>query len=89
VKLSVRALEKYAGTYDLSEVPGGASSGKPLTIILLNGRLYLGPLPLIPQSETGFESFSGGLEFSLDASGAVIGVTRIDIGGDYRYVRKR
>jgi hypothetical protein len=88
VKLSAEVLAKYAGTYELRERPGGVSGSRPLTISFANGRLYMGGLPLIPESETRFESFGGGLEFSLDASGVVTGVTRSDIGGDSRYVRK-
>jgi hypothetical protein len=88
VKLSAEVLAKYAGTYELREAPAGVSGSRPLTISLANGRLYMGGLPLIPESVTRFEMFGGGLEFSLDASGVVTGVTRSDIGGDFRYARK-
>jgi hypothetical protein len=39
--------------------------------------LYVGALPLIPQSETRFQEFDGSVvEFSRDANGAVTGLTR-------------
>jgi hypothetical protein len=50
VKLSAEVLEKYAGTYDLREAPFDVSGSGPLAIRFANGRLYMGGLPLIPQS---------------------------------------
>ena len=44
---------------------------------LVNGRLYLDALPLIPLSATLFESTGATAEFSLDASGRV---TRMVLG---------
>ena len=53
--------------------PGAASS----VTGMLNGRLYLNALPLIPLSETKFESTGAIAEFVLDRSGKV---TRLLLG---------
>jgi hypothetical protein len=47
------------------------------TVTLVNGRLYLNALPLIPLSATMFESTGAIAQFSLDASGTV---TRLVLG---------
>jgi hypothetical protein len=46
-------------------------------VTLVNGRLYLNALPLIPLSSTMFESTGAVAQFFLDASGAV---TRLVLG---------
>ena len=46
-------------------------------VTLLNGQLYLNALPLIPQSETTFESTGAVAEFFLDGNGKV---TRLVLG---------
>jgi hypothetical protein len=45
--------------------------GATQNVTLLNGQLYLNALPLVPQSESQFESTGAVAEFFLDASGAV------------------
>jgi hypothetical protein len=76
MKLSAGLLAQYAGTYEPREGPRGVPR-QPFTIRLADGQLYLGPLPLTPQSETSFLWHDGtSLEFSRDATGAVTGVTR-------------
>ena len=50
VKLSADVLAKYAGTYEVREGLAAVSGGRPLIITLMNGRLYQGAFPLIPQS---------------------------------------
>ena len=75
VKLSEAVLANYAGTYEMRAGPPRAAPLRPVTIALANGQLYLGALPLTPQSETTFQWFGGSAEFSRDASGAVMGVT--------------
>jgi hypothetical protein len=46
-------------------------------VTLVNGRLYLNALPLIPLSPTTFESTGAFAEFFLDGSGRV---TRLVLG---------
>jgi hypothetical protein len=80
VKISPAILAKYAGTYEMRDPVPGRPPGfpPPFTISLTDGQLYVGALPLIPQSETTFQEFDGRLlEFSLDGSGAVSGLTRV------------
>jgi hypothetical protein len=80
VKVSAAILAKYAGTYELRDTVPGMPPGfpPPFTISLADGQLYVGALPLITQSETIFQEFDGMLlEFYLNASGAVTGLTRM------------
>jgi hypothetical protein len=51
--------------------------GAAQTVTLLNGQLYLNALPLIPLSETQFESTGAVAEFFLDGNGRV---TRLILG---------
>ena len=63
--------------------------GMNQNVTLVNGRLYLNALPLIPLSETKFESTGAVAEFFLDANGKV---TRLVLGqteGDAIYDLKR
>jgi hypothetical protein len=46
-------------------------------------------LPLIPQSETGFETETAEIEFMIDAGGQVTHLVLTAAGGDNRYDRKR
>jgi hypothetical protein len=90
VQLSPAVLAKYAGTYEFREgsrVVAGFM-GMTQNVTLTNGRLYLNALPLIPQSETRFESTGAVAEFLLDANGKV---TRLVLGqteGAARYAPK-
>ena len=86
MKLSPATLAKYAGTYEFREGPPGFP-GRPVTFAEVNGHLYSGALPLIPQSENRFDSLDGVWQFSIEASGRVTGVTRSEVEGDFRYVR--
>ena len=67
VQLSSAVLAKYAGRYEFREgsrVVAGFM-GMTQNVTLINGRLYLNALPLIPQSETKFESTGAAAEFLL------------------------
>jgi hypothetical protein len=57
-QLSAATLAKYAGTYEPST---GPVPRRTFRFTAVNGRLYFGALPLIPQSETKFESLLGKL----------------------------
>jgi hypothetical protein len=90
VEVSPAVLEKYVGTYQYREGPTNIAGfiGKTQNVTLNNGHLYLNALPLIPQSETRFESTGAITEFFLDANGKV---THLDLGlteGAARYDRK-
>jgi len=91
VKVSPAILAKYVGTYELRDRTPDLAPGfpPPFTISLADGQLYAGALPLRPQSETAFQEFDGGLvEFSLDASGTVTGLTRMFGDGVSGFFRK-
>ena len=73
IKVSAGVLAKYAGTYELREGESGVPRG-PIRIALVNRQLYLGPLPLVPESETSFQEVGGNqFDFSLDTAGAITG----------------
>ena len=79
VEVSAAILVTYAGTYELRDAVPGMPPGfpPPYTVTFADGQLYVGALRLIPQSETRFQEFDGGIvEFSRDASGAITGLTR-------------
>jgi hypothetical protein len=74
VQVSPVMLAKYVGRYAFR---GGSQTvagfmGATQSVTLLNGQLYLNALPLIPQSETQFESTGAVAEFFLDANGRVM-----------------
>ncbi len=90
VHLSSAVLAKYAGRYEFREGSQAVRGfmGITQTVSMINGQLYLNALPLIPQSETVFESTGAYAEFVLDANGKV---TRLVLGqteGDAIYDRK-
>jgi hypothetical protein len=79
VAVSPAVLAKYVGKYvfrDGSRTVAGFM-GMNHKVTLVNGRLYLNALPLIPLSDTQFESTGAVAEFFLDAGGAV---TRLVLG---------
>jgi hypothetical protein len=91
VKLSSAVLAKYVGKYEFRDgsrnVP--AFVGVTQNVTLLNGELYLNAIPLIPRSETKFDSTGVGAEFVLDANGAVARLILRQPEGDGIYVPKR
>ena len=91
VRLSPAVLAKYAGTYAFR---GGSPNvvgfmGRAQTVTLIDGQLYLNALPMIPQSETKFESTGAVAEFLLDANGTVTNLVLSQTEGDAKYDRKR
>jgi hypothetical protein len=90
IHLPQATLEKYAGRYEFS---GGSRTvaafmGMTQKVTLLNGLLYLNALPMIPQTETKFESTGAYAEFKLDASGKVTQLVLGQTEGDTFYDRK-
>ena len=57
-------------------------------VTLVNGQLYLNALPLIPESETKFESTGADAEFFLDANGKVTRLVLRQTEGDAIYLPK-
>jgi hypothetical protein len=79
VQVGSGVLAKYIGRYafrDGSRTVAGFM-GMNQNVTLVNDRLYLNALPLIPLSETTFESTGAIVEFFVDASGKV---TRLVLG---------
>jgi hypothetical protein len=79
VHLSLAVLAKYVGRYAFREGSRTVAGfmGVTQNVTLFNGQLYLNALPLIPISETQFESTGAVAEFFLDANGTV---TRLVLG---------
>jgi hypothetical protein len=89
VMVSAAVLAKYAGRYELREGESGVPRA-PITIILVNGQLYWGALPMIPQSETSFQWLDGNqVDFFQDASGNVTGFKGMFGFGESGYYVKR
>jgi len=91
VELSPEVLAKYVGRYEFRDgsrnVP--AFVGAAQNVTLVNGQLYLNIIPLIPRSETKFDSTGVAAEFVLDANGAVTRLVLSQPEGDGIYVPKR
>jgi hypothetical protein len=84
-------LTKYAGEYKFRD--GVLSSrdffGPDQIVSVLQGQLYMKDFPLIPQTETRFDSTAGTIEFYLDSSGRVTHFILSAAEGDARYDRTR
>src|SRR5579864_708187 len=90
VQLSPAVLAKYTGTYEFREgstVVAGFM-GMHQTVSLINGRLYLNALPLIPESEAKFDSTGAAAEFFMDANGKATRLVLSQTEGDAKYDRK-
>ena len=91
VQLSPAVLAKYVGRYEFREgsrnVPGFV--GVTQNVTLVNGQLYTNAIPLIPRSETKFDSTGAAAEFVLDANGAVTRLILSQPEGDGIYIPKR
>lgn len=87
VQLSSAVLAKYAGKYAFREGSRTVAGfmGMNQNVTLVNGQLYLNALPLIPQSETRFESTGAAAEFLLDANGRVTRLVLSQTEGDAIY----
>src|SRR5438067_1834763 len=83
-KVSPAILARYAGTYTFVEGPRiiAGFMGVTENVTLVNGQLYLNALPLIPESETKFESTGADAEFFLDSNGKVTRLVLRQTEGD-------
>jgi hypothetical protein len=90
VKISPAILAKYAGTYQFREGPPMMEGffGITETFTVKEGQLWMNAIPLIPRSETGFDSAATAVEFVLDTHGAVTQVLLRANEGESRYDRK-
>jgi hypothetical protein len=90
IQLSSAVLAKYVGVYEFREGARAVPTfmGMTQNVTLMNGQLYLNALPLIPQSETKFESTGAAGEFFLDANGAVTRLVLSQTEGDAIYSPK-
>jgi hypothetical protein len=86
---STEVLAKYAGEYKFRD--GVVSSrdffGPNQTVSLVQGQLYMKDFPLIPQTETEFESTAGTIEFHVDSTGKVTHLILSAAEGDARFER--
>ena len=91
VELSSAVLAKYAGRYGFLEGSRTVAGfmGMTQNVTLANGQLFLNALPLIPISETQFESTGAAAEFLLDANGTVRRLVLSQTEGDAIYDPKR
>jgi hypothetical protein len=62
--------------------------GTTETFTVMDGQLWMNAIPLIPQSETRFESVAAPVEFFTDAHGAVTHLLLRANEGEARYDRK-
>ena len=84
-------LARYAGVYKFHD--GVLSSrdffGAEQIVSVLKGQLYMKDFPLIPQSETRFDSTAGTIEFVADSTGQVTHFLLSAAEGNARYDRTR
>ena len=90
VKIDTAVLAKYAGRYELrGEYPAIAGFfGRTQTLTVIDGQLFMNAIPLIPQSETMFDSAAAPVEFFMDSHGAVTHFVLTANDGEGRYDRK-
>jgi hypothetical protein len=91
VQLGPEILSKYVGRYEFREGSRNVAAFMSMTqnVTLVNGQLYLNVIPLIPQSETKFDSTGAAAAFVLDADGKVARLVLSQPEGDGIYVPKR
>ncbi len=90
VKIGSAVLAKYAGTYEFREGPPVVAGffGRTQALTVIDGQLWMNAIPLIPQSETRFDSTAAPVEFFMDGNGAVTHFVLGPTEGEAKYVRK-
>jgi hypothetical protein len=88
---SEAVLNNYAGDYEFGDgtVASRNFFGPHQILSVVNGQLYMKDFPLVPQTETRFDSTAGTIEFFLDSSGRVTHLILSAAEGDARYDYKR
>ena len=73
VKILSAVLAMYAGTYEFRDGPPVVAGffGKTETFTVIDGQLWMNAIPLIPQSETRFDSAAASGGVLQDAHGEV------------------
>jgi hypothetical protein len=92
VELSLASLGRYQGTYEFhgeGSPTVAAFMNRTQTVTLIGGTLYLNALPLVPQSETRFDSTGASAEFFADSNGTVTHLILSQTEGDAKYDHKR
>jgi hypothetical protein len=91
VKVSSTILEKYTGRYVFHDGSRNVLGfmGMNQNVSLINGQLFLNALPMIPLTETLFESTGAVAEFVLDANGKVTRLVLTQTEGDAMYEPQR
>ncbi len=91
LKVDETVLAKYVGKYQVQAGSPGTMAGffgKSQIISLIDGQLWMNAIPLIPQSETRFDSAAAPIEFFTDAHGKVTHLILHANEGDGRYNRR-
>ncbi len=90
MKIGAAVLAKYAGRYEFREGPPVIAGffGIVQTFTVIDGQLWMNAIPMIPQSDTRFESAAAPVEFFMDARGAVTHFVLRANEGEARYDRK-
>jgi len=86
---SPAVLDRYVGEYKFRDGVTASRDfyGPDQKVSVLEGQLYMKDFPLIPQSETRFDSTAGTVEFHMDSSGRVTHFILSAAEGDSRYDR--
>jgi hypothetical protein len=86
---SPAVLDSYVGEYKFRDGVTASRDfyGPDQKVSVLEGQLYMKDFPLIPQSETRFDSTAGTVEFHMDSSGRVTHFILSAAEGDSRYDR--
>lgn len=82
-------LDRYVGEYKFSDgvITSRDFFGADQTVSVLKGQLYMKDFPLIPQSDTRFDSTAGTIEFHSDSTGRTTHFILSAAEGDARYDR--
>ena len=81
VKVAPAVLAQYVGTYDF-RFPENPTSPSMMHVALNEGMLFIGPVPLVPISETRFLLGPNPLEFVKNAQGRVTHFFTTTVEGD-------
>ena len=90
IKIDSAVLARYAGRYEFREGPPVLAGffGTTETFTVKDGQLWMNAIPLIPRTETAFDSTAAPVEFFMDAHGAVTHMMLRANEGEARYDRK-